>query len=68
MPLSMRLRDVPLTFPCPHCKHATVRNGSWFTTAGHFNCDGCNTRLRITYPQKLELFDKHLADLQRRGD
>ncbi len=59
MPLSIHLRDVPLTFPCPHCSRAIVRNGSWFTTIAHFKCDGCGTRMRITYPQKVALFDRH---------
>ena len=64
MPLSVRLRDVPLTFLCPHCQHPLIRKGSWFTTVAHFKCDGCGTRVRITYPQKVALFagHGHLAD------
>lgn len=59
MPLSTGLRDKPLTFNCPHCGRATVKNGGWFQTIGRFTCRGCERTVRLTYDDKLALFQKH---------
>jgi transcription elongation factor Elf1 len=60
MGLGEKLSDVALTFDCPDCSHPTVRKGSALRTIAHINCDGCNAKVRITYPLKLAIFEKHL--------
>lgn len=59
MGLAENLSDVALTFDCPECSHPTVRKGSALRTIAHIRCDGCSTKVRITYPQKLAIFEKH---------
>lgn len=59
MGLAEDLSDVALTFECPDCSHPAVRKGSALRTVAHFKCDGCNAKVRITYPQKLAIFEKH---------
>lgn len=59
MPLSGTLRDIDLTFPCPLCDHAMVKNGNWFMTVGRFTCVGCEGAIRLTYADKVALFEKH---------
>jgi hypothetical protein len=59
MRLSGKLSDVCLTLECPHCRHPLTKNGSWFRTARHFDCEACLRRVRIGYSDKLELFAKH---------
>jgi hypothetical protein len=48
-----------LIFCCPHCGHALVRKGAWFQTVRGFKCGGCWRMLRLTYDDKVALFDKH---------
>ncbi|WP_292662902.1 hypothetical protein [Mesorhizobium sp.] len=71
MGLAEDLSDVALTFECPDCSHPAVRKGSALRTIPHFKCDGCNAKVRITYPQKLAIFEKHrllaAGDRRQRG-
>jgi transposase-like protein len=57
--LAENLSDVALAFECPYCSHPTVRKGSALRTIAHIRCDGCNAKVRITYPQKLAIFERH---------
>jgi transcription elongation factor Elf1 len=59
MPLSGTLRTIDLTFECPICGHAFVNTGNWFMTVGRFTCEGCGGDIRLTYHDKLALFEKH---------
>jgi transposase-like protein len=59
MPLSPRLMFVPMTFECPTCGHPVVKNGTWFSSVGHFTCEGCHGQVTLTYRDKLALFAKH---------
>ena len=59
MGLAEDLSDVALTFDCPECSHPTVRKGSVLRTIAYIRCDGCNAKVRITYPQKVAIFEKH---------
>jgi transposase-like protein len=59
MPLSARLLPVALTFECPFCKHPLVKSGGWFQMAASFWCAGCHREVRLTYSDKLVLFEKH---------
>ena len=59
MPLSDSLRSLNLTFNCPHCDYALVKKGVWFQTVRGFKCEGCQRMLRLTYDDKVALFDKH---------
>ena len=59
MPLCTRLRDVELTLACPHCGHALRKPGKWFMVAPCFKCEGCGRIIRITYGDKIALFDKY---------
>jgi transposase-like protein len=64
MALSDRLRDVDLTFNCPHCGHALTKPGRWFKSASRFKCKGCQADVRLTYSAKLDLYARH-DSLQR---
>ena len=35
-----------------------VRKGSWFKVISNFNCDQCDARIRLGYPDKLTLFEQ----------
>lgn len=59
MGLAQDLSDVTLTFECPNCSHPMVRKGSAIRTIAHFICDGCKAKVRLTYPQKLAIFERH---------
>jgi transposase-like protein len=50
---------------CPFCTRALVKSGSWFQTIGRFKCNGCQLEVRLTYSDKVALFDKH-AYLKRK--
>ena len=60
MPLSDELRGVPIEFRCPRCSHPMVKMGSWLKTIASFKCDGCRGKVRIGYPEKLAIFERHL--------
>jgi hypothetical protein len=59
MPLSDDLRDVPLTFHCPHCGYALIRKGRWFKSVSRVKCGGCRREIRMTYDNKIKVFAKH---------
>lgn len=59
MPIPDELRDVSLRFECPKCGHPTIRKGSWFKVISNFTCENCGGELRLGYPDKLALFEKH---------
>jgi transposase-like protein len=63
---SFKLRDVLLTFACPHCGRALLKKGSWFASTNRFRCLGCHREARIAYSDKVRLFAKH-ANLARRA-
>jgi hypothetical protein len=59
MPLSLDLCHVDLTLECKHCGWPLIKSGYWFITAPRFKCEGCNRELRITYSEKVVLFEAH---------
>ena len=59
MPLSPSLHSVDLTFECPLCGHVLVKTGNWFQTVGRFKCEGCQAQIRLSYSDKLAIFEKH---------
>jgi transposase-like protein len=59
MPLSLSLHSVSMTFECPFCTRTLVKSGGWFQTIGRFKCNGCQREVRLTYSDKVALFDKH---------
>ena len=59
MPLSASLLTVEMTFECPFCGHALVKSGSWFHSVSKFKCKGCEREIRLGYPDRLALFDRH---------
>ena len=59
MPLSDSLRFVFLTVECPVCNHPLVKKGGWFRTVGRFKCAGCRNEIRLSYRDKIALFEKH---------
>jgi transposase-like protein len=63
MPLSGALRTVDMSFKCPLCGLALVKDGNWFMTVGRFKCEGCQAQIRLSYNDKVELFAEyaHLA-------
>lgn len=59
MTLSESLTSVDLTFQCPTCKFPIVKRGSWFRVVSKYRCEGCGRTIRIGYPEKQRLFQKH---------
>ena len=57
MPLTKGLLDVILSHPCPHCGHKHEKKGHWFQTIGHYTCPACDRSVRITYDDKVHLFE-----------
>jgi hypothetical protein len=57
-----------MTFACPICGHALTKKGSWFKSASHFKCAGCQTRSRISYEDKLRLFAAHDRKINQISD
>ena len=58
MPLSFKLRDQLFELRCPTCSHPTLRKGSWVISARNFKCDSCRAKVRIGYPEKLNIFER----------
>ena len=48
MSLSPSLFSVGLTFQCPQCNFAVIKNGSWFQVVFHYKCDVCGREIRIS--------------------
>ena len=61
MPLSDNMSSVYLTFRCPVCRHPLVKRGGWFRVIGRFECAGCQSNIRLTYRDKVALFEEHAA-------
>ncbi|CDX39246.1 conserved hypothetical protein [Mesorhizobium sp. SOD10] len=59
MSIPQSLNGIDLRFECPRCGHPTIRKGSWFKSVATFKCEGCQTVMRLGYPAKLRLFEKH---------
>jgi len=59
MPLSLRLRHVDLTLQCSYCGRPLIKNGQWFMIASRFKCAGCKREVRISYDEKVTLFERH---------
>jgi DNA-directed RNA polymerase subunit RPC12/RpoP len=59
MSLSALLRNVDLTLECKSCGHLIIKKGEWFIGASTFKCDQCKGEVRLTYSDKVALFDKH---------
>ena len=59
MSLSALLRNVDLTLECKSRGHLIIKKGDWFITASTFKCDQCKGEVRLTYSDKVALFDKH---------
>jgi DNA-directed RNA polymerase subunit RPC12/RpoP len=63
---SKQLYATELTFACPHCSHKLVKKGSWFARASGFKCAGCGRKVRISYEDKVRLFDGYVHLIIRR--
>ncbi|UVK47546.1 hypothetical protein BPNPMPFG_003333 [Mesorhizobium sp. AR07] len=59
MSLSQSLMSFDLTFECPHCQLVLTKTGSWFRVVASYECEGCRRKIRITYPDKVALFNNH---------
>jgi hypothetical protein len=57
--LSLLLRDIVLRHPCQCCGHMHEKTGEWFLRSRQFTCAACRTTARITYDDKIKLFDDH---------
>lgn len=66
MPLCQNLCPLEMTFKCPRCGLALLKPGRWFQVASKYRCEGCQSEIRITYPDKIALFQKYAAS-QREG-
>jgi hypothetical protein len=67
MGLSSDLDDVDLTMPCSNCLYALAKPGRWFRTISRFPYEKCQTTSRISYPEKVALFDRHAEAVSERG-
>jgi transposase-like protein len=56
MSLTKDLLDVSLSHKCPSCGHSHQRSGKIFRAITHYVCEACGTDVRLTYPDKLALF------------
>jgi hypothetical protein len=68
MTLSQDMCDQLMTLECGKCGLGLTRTGSWFRSANRFKCQGCKTEARITYPDKLRLFNRAAAKLRERRE
>jgi hypothetical protein len=59
MPLDLRLMDVILSHPCPHCDRKLTMKGSWFFPRANYTCAGCHQLVEMRYAAKTALFAKH---------
>jgi transposase-like protein len=59
MPLSLRLANVLLSRPCPHCGHVLHKKGSWFHHISLYKCESCQKQVQMGYDAKVKLFDEH---------
>ncbi|TIW19839.1 MAG: hypothetical protein E5V65_09615 [Mesorhizobium sp.] len=59
MAIPKNLNDALLRFECPRCEHPIIRKGSWFKVIATFRCPACQRTLRLGYPEKLRIFEKH---------
>jgi hypothetical protein len=59
MTLSGRLTKVILAHPCPHCGNLFHKAGAWFQFIGRYKCEACKQAVRLTYNDKLALFDRY---------
>jgi hypothetical protein len=57
--LSVALSYVLMTYDCPHCRSPVTKTGLWFKVAGHFRCAQCGQSVRLTYSEKLTLFERY---------
>jgi transposase-like protein len=59
MPISDELLDADLKFECPNCSCSIIKKGSWVKSISGFRCNKCGAKVRIGYPEKLAIFEKH---------
>ena len=57
MALTSGLLDVLLSHPCPRCGHRQEKKGSWFKTISHYTCPSCGHSVRMSYDDKVRLFE-----------
>ena len=60
MSLSSSLSSIDLTFRCPVCNYPLVKKGGWIWTFGRFKCPGCQSDIRLTYRNKVAIFESTL--------
>jgi hypothetical protein len=59
MSLSLRLRNVDLTLECKYCGGQKIKKGQWFLVIAKFTCENCKREVRLTYKDKIALFERH---------
>ena len=57
MSLPKGLLHVFLSHPCPHCGHKHEKIGAWFQAINHYDCPSCGQSVRMTYEDKVRLFE-----------
>ena len=60
MPLTKGLLHVFLSHLCPHCGHKHEKMGAWFQTISHYDCPSCGQSVRMTYEDKVRLFEMNV--------
>jgi len=56
MRLSLEFNDARVALKCPVCSHTFLKTGSWLRTISRYKCDGCGSKVRIGYEEKLAIF------------
>jgi len=59
LPLSLSVIGVLMTYDCPHCRSPHTKTGQWFISASHFRCGQCSQPIRLTYSDKVTLFERY---------
>jgi transposase-like protein len=60
MPLTKGLLHVFLSHSCPHCGHKLEKMGAWFQTISRYDCSSCGQSVRMTYEDKVRLFETNV--------
>jgi hypothetical protein len=63
MPLSDSMKDLLLTYECPHCGHPITRPGIWFKSVSRFECQRCVQEVRIGYREKVSLYERFVKSM-----
>lgn len=65
--LSAELFAQDMILQCPICHRAMVRKGYGIKSVKTFTCDGCHKEMRLTYGQKIAIFERQRQATDKRA-